>query len=474
MTSAIPNSLLFAGIASSLATVFGVAAFAALATSSQRIRMTLIISAIACLLTPAFLQAGAWMDFAMKVGLPYASLPFGAFVLSLQLWPIVTLLLLAMSRHLDTSLLESARLSLTRASTWTRVILPLLSPALALGWVAAFILALNNFIIPTTFQTHVQITEIYVEFQSLYNTSGALLQSIPIWIVSMIALVLAARLTVRMRAANRHTAADSSSALQCTPLPGGFAPWILFSLVLLGLSIVPPLSRIITACCHENIWTSLQLARPQFGASLAYAVGSTVLATSLACVVWIFCRKWKLEWVLATPFILSGFFLGVLLIAISQWAGKYAWWQGTWTLVIAALAIRFIWIPYKAAATAHSRINSDILDAAQIFRLPRSSVLRFIEWPALRPSLLAAAWVVYVLALWDVETLVMIYPPGGEPVSLRIYQLLHYGYDAQVGVLSLGLLAMGIAPGLALLFFRSHSANSVHSVQKLRISSPAS
>ena len=68
----------------------------------------------------------------------------------------------------------------------------------------------------------------------------------------------------------------------------------------------------------------------------------------------------------------------------------------------------------------------------------------------LRFPLGAAAWLTYLLVLWDVETLVLIYPPGNEPVSLRIFQLLHYGFDAQVGSLSLGLLVVGILPGILL------------------------
>jgi iron(III) transport system permease protein len=63
---------------------------------------------------------------------------------------------------------------------------------------------------------------------------------------------------------------------------------------------------------------------------------------------------------------------------------------------------------------------------------------------------MGAVWyVMYLLCLWDVETLVLIYPPGGETLSLRIFNLLHYGHHAQVNALCLMLLGLALAPLLA-------------------------
>ena len=51
---------------------------------------------------------------------------------------------------------------------------------------------------------------------------------------------------------------------------------------------------------------------------------------------------------------------------------------------------------------------------------------------------------------WDVETLVLIVPPGGETLSLRIFNLLHYGHNSQVNALCLLLLVAGAAAAAAL------------------------
>ena len=68
----------------------------------------------------------------------------------------------------------------------------------------------------------------------------------------------------------------------------------------------------------------------------------------------------------------------------------------------------------------------------------------------------AAAWyVTYLLCFWDVETLVLIYPPGGETLALRIFILLHYGHNAQVNALGVVLLALALAPLLGWMVCRS-------------------
>src|SRR5262249_34400672 len=74
-------------------------------------------------------------------------------------------------------------------------------------------------------------------------------------------------------------------------------------------------------------------------------------------------------------------------------------------------------------------------------------------WPQIAPQVLAAWYVVYLLCLWDVESMILVVPPGGETLALRIFNLLHYGHNAQVNALCLTLLAVAVAPLLAVAAF---------------------
>src|SRR5208337_5632264 len=55
-------------------------------------------------------------------------------------------------------------------------------------------------------------------------------------------------------------------------------------------------------------------------------------------------------------------------------------------------------------------------------------------------------YVVFLLCLWDVESIILVVPPGGETVALRVFNLLHYGHNAQVNALCLTLLVLAVAP----------------------------
>lgn len=448
------NSVVFAALSASLAALWGAVGFVALAGRTRRQRARWLAAAVAALLMPAFLLAGSWLDLILQwfPGGPAnpleSSLVFAAWVVSLQFWPLTTLLLLAMAERVDPSLLESARLSLSKTAVWTRVALPMLAPGLGLAWLATFILALNNFIVPTTFQTPVQITEIFVDFSSRYDTSAALLQSLPILAISLTALLLANRLTCQTGAekSNRLAIRAGHHAFERIVPPAGPTLWSILFVGLLLLSLLPPVSRIVSAISTGDSLATLRLALPQLKHSIFYASTAALLATVAGLGAWWLIQTHRrfapVEWLLLAPFVLSGFFIGIALIA----AGGA--WRLTCPLLVAvgALGIRFAWLPFKAAAAAQNLLHPDLLDAAKVFRLSHPSILRHVQWPALRPAVLHATWLVYLLALWDVETLCLLYPAGGEPVSLRIFQLLHYGYDSQVAVLSLALIALGVFP----------------------------
>ena len=69
-----------------------------------------------------------------------------------------------------------------------------------------------------------------------------------------------------------------------------------------------------------------------------------------------------------------------------------------------------------------------------------------MQWPQVAPQAAAAWYVVFLLCLWDVESMILVVPPGGETLALRVFNLLHYGHNAQVNALCLTLLALAVAP----------------------------
>ena len=122
---------------------------------------------------------------------------------------------------------------------------------------------------------------------------------------------------------------------------------------------------------------------------------------------------------------------------------------GTFRLVVLAFALRDLALPGTAIAQTRAAVDHDLVDAARGSRATGWPMVRRIVWPQIAPQVAAAWYITYLICLWDVETLVLIYPPGGETLALRIFNLLHYGHNAQVNALCVTLLALAAAPLMA-------------------------
>ena len=91
-------------------------------------------------------------------------------------------------------------------------------------------------------------------------------------------------------------------------------------------------------------------------------------------------------------------------------------------------------------------MDRDLIDAARLEGASRWQMLRHVQWPQIAPQAAAAWYVVFLLCLWDVESMILVVPPGGETLALRVFNLLHYGHNAQVNALCLTLLVLAVAP----------------------------
>src|SRR5437764_807799 len=100
-------------------------------------------------------------------------------------------------------------------------------------------------------------------------------------------------------------------------------------------------------------------------------------------------------------------------------------------------------------------VDPDLTDAARLNGATGWQMLRHVYWPQIRPQVAAAWYMVFLLCLWDVESMILVVPPGGETLALRIFNLLHYGHNAQVNALCLALLGLALAPLAGYCVFRA-------------------
>src|ERR1044071_887945 len=96
-----------------------------------------------------------------------------------------------------------------------------------------------------------------------------------------------------------------------------------------------------------------------------------------------------------------------------------------------------VWDPlsgfgWHAVRHAMQAVDKELIDDARLNGADRWQLLRFVEWPQMGASVAAAWYIIFLLCLWDIESMILVVPSGGETLALNIFNLLHYGHNAQV------------------------------------------
>lgn len=453
------NSLMIAAGTAVLATLAGFCGAIFVVALKPGWQKFLLASAVAGFALPPFLVVNFWLGLGGTPGLlPDASssglfsLPGVVFVLTLMLWPIALLAGWSLLHRLDSALLacdpgiRGSRLVL-------RILLPICRSGLLLSAGVIFVLAFNNFSVPALLQQRVLPAEIWIRFNTQFDAAGAFRLSLPLLVVPLLLVVLARKREFPMPF-HRRQVAPALWRRQLGPvwMAGGGALLVL----LISATLIVPLLELALA---KRTWTELPSA---LAASRSALVNSLLFACVTAGVVgvagWLLAgrtitgcgllrctTRMVVSVSLWLMFFVPGVLLGIALILLFNQPWTHAFYSSL-GIVFLALSLRYLVLGWQTAALARRRANPRLLDAARLDAAGPWQQFRHALWPQTAPQLLAGAYLTYLLCLWDVETVLLITPPGSQTVSLNVFNLLHYGHASQVNALCFLLLVVAIAP----------------------------
>ncbi len=455
------NSLLVSVLTTLLAGGLGFLAALWLAGLAPRWRSCVLALAVAALALPPFLVTNCWLQFLGSAGVWRSWLPLNiislggtVWILALLLWPIPLLAVSSAWHRLEPAQLESD----TAVTGWTLIcglLLPLARSALALAAVLVFVLSLNNFAVPAILQVKVFPAEMWVRFNTTFDTLGALRSSWPLVLGPLLLLLYFTRREVPWP---HMETAVSPKRFRRQLGPIWFYSAGLCTLLLCLLSVGLPIFQLLSvkrtwtelpgalAAGQGAIWNSIWFAA--VSATVVVALGLTAGARSIG--LRLGCSPFNsfisfLGWLAWLPFLLPGVFLGIgLIVALNRsWFSLFYQSAG---VVILALVIRYLAPGWNTVLHAMRTADRDLTDAATLSGATRWQMLRYVHWPQIAPQVAAAWYIVFLLCLWDVESMILVVPPGGETLALRVFNLLHYGHNAQVNALCLALLVLAVSP----------------------------
>jgi len=438
------NSLLVSTTASLAALVWGVTVALFVSGLNARGRAVVLGLAVIAVALPPFLVTSTWINLLGQTGawrrwLPLSiySLGGAAWVMSLLLWPVPLFFTLAAWAQIPRNHIENED-ALCGVALLRWILVPSAQTALGQAMIVTWVLALANFAVPAILQVNVFPAELWIRFSTNFDFAGAAALSVPLILPP---LCLAFGFRGRPLRWPRL-----EPALAATPFrrrlgawwwaAAGVASFVLF------LGVCLPAVELGNS---RRAWAELPAAWAAGGgalwASFQLAASTATLVAGLGLAAW----RWSAGQFLWVLWLVPGVFLGIgCILLFNRW--PFTPFSQSSGVVILALTLRYAAIGWQGAYWSRQTLDPDLDDAARLDGANRWQLFRSVRWPQIALPLAATWYVVYLLTLWDVETILLITPPGGETLALRIFNLLHYGHNAQVDALCLILLGLALAP----------------------------
>ena len=417
---------------------------------------------------PPFLLALGWFHLLGRNGLVGSDATAMALfsgagavgVLALALTPIVTLLVAASLQSLDPSLEEAALVVAGPFRTAVRILLPLVRPAAVLSAVIVFSLSFSELGVPMFLRVGVYPALVFSRLGGVeYAPGEAFALALPLLVVALVLLAVERGavgrrsltiLGVRSREVpalrlGRWRSAAAASAWGAALLP----------LLPVGALAIRGFGR----GGFDSAWEWA-------GASVWNSTSTAFLAATVILVLAVFVGQaaargrrggTALDVVAVLAFVTPAPVLGVGLIAAWNRPSLQVVY-GTSAIVVLAFAARYAAVGVRAAAVSFAQGSIHVEEAAAVTGARFLRRLRVILLP-LHARGLVTAWVLAaVFCLRDLETAVLVYPAGREPLTVRIFTLEANGAPATVAALACVLVALTatvVGAGSALLLRRS-------------------
>ena len=369
-------------------------------------------------------------------------------VLTVSFAPVITVLTWLGVRGTDPVADEAARITAGPWTTLWRIVLPQTVPSIALGVIVVFSLALIEVAVPMFLRVDVYSAAVFARLGGFAFSPGeAAALALPLVILS--AMLWAAG---RVGPVNRVLALPSART-RTVPLMQAVHTRTIAAVAALLAAVIgaAPIIVMGVVALRGNGFSLLSTyAGNAISNSILYATGVSTIVLILAIIVITAARAYPRFVAAMDATAWLGFLLPPALFAIGAitvWNRPATQWvYGSAAVVILALATRYAVLAMRMALAGHRQLSPSLDEAARACGATFMQRLLRIQLPALR-RFIAGAWLlVFVFCLRDIETTATLYPPGGEPLTVRLFTLEANGPPAVIAALAVVLALLTLIP----------------------------
>ena len=408
------------------------------------------------LLVPPYIFAVAWKDgFQWLFGYNSAINPeIGMIIVhTLVLFPLAMLITGTAFSQIHSGLEDAGLIRVSFRKMLLKIVLPLIRPALTISFLLILIISLSDFSVPAFFGVNTFTTEIFTQFSAFYNHQLAISQSFLLVLLCLTLLLSENRylsdapfFSVDVRGSNtkQYSVRKRKALLH-----------ILLWILLVSVLVLPIVMLFHQAFSGREILFSRawELLSPTIlqSVKLAFLGALLISATGL----WVAYMKERfsfpyLNTMLLLIFIIPSTVLGVAVIKFyNQPATNFIY--TTIIILLITYVGRFGFIAARIIGNGIKQIPGSLEEVARVIGIPPVKRFFSITIPLLLPSLFTAFVLSFVLCLGELGTTIMIYPPGTELMSVKIFTI---GANAPLALTSsMILISFGVTLFFILVFF---------------------
>lgn len=362
----------------------------------------------------------------------------------------------------------AAALGAGRWTTFRRVTLPMLAPAIGGAALLVFMTSMGSFSAPYVFGGGFRVLTTQI-FASKLNGDLAMaaVETVILAAVSMLFLVFLQRYESR----RAYTGSGKGAAPAGPPRAGKGWGWTLLAGAVVVVLLLPHATVLLVSFVPEGTWTtqflppsyslenfrslftepermrpvvnSLRMATTATAANVVLAFAAAYLLTRRR-----FVGRGLLGALVVLPWALPGTVLAIALattFSVDQpWAGRFVL-VGTAAILPLAYFIRNIPLVTRAALTSFRQFDPALEEAAASLGASRGRTLWRVVLPLVVPGIVAGALLAFVTALGEFVASVLLYTHRTRPISIEILSQLRaydFGGAAAYAVLLIVLMAL--------------------------------
>lgn len=393
---------------------------------------------------------------------------------TMYLFPFVFLQVAGALERMDPTLEESARISGAGLLTITRKItIPLMTPSIASGALLVALYSLAHFGVPAVLGTERGIYNIPTKiYEQIYQSGGSFGSIRTATILSSLLLMAAALIlylqNLVLKAGRFQVIAGKSMRPMLLKLRGLRIPLLIFSILYLSITVILPTLTIFLVgslktygisftmenmslanlkyilfewkMTKDAIWNSLYLA---LGAALVTMITGTLISYSI---VKIRVRgRFILEFLGLLPFSVPGTVIAIGVILM--WSGQFGinLYNTAWIIFVAYIA-RYMAFSLKSNSAALEQVSDSLEEAARACGATHWQSLKDIVIPLIKPAMVASFFLVFLPALRELTTSILLYGPTTRTIGVAIYALNEDGetvYAATLASIALVIIIIG-------------------------------